>query len=233
MGSKKRTRFCDKTAQMPAPANKTDDSLSLPLVPRSARIERTAVGFDARTLYRISAMAFDHPWRMGLAIVATVLAAVAQIVIPRLIGDAVDNAQSILGEAVSSGVDADRALVITAWWLFAVSVFRGVVTMIQNYQGEAVGHLIAHKLRLEYYSQLQQLSYRYHDQTHTGEMMTRGILDIEGTRLWVHTGILRMILLTVLIFGGGAMFDFCRCFTGTGCASLCTLGCRGSQSCPT
>jgi ATP-binding cassette subfamily B protein len=190
---------------MTVSANKPDHSVSLPLVPRSARIERTAVGFDARTLYRITAMAFGHPWRMALAIVATILAAIAQIVIPRLVGDAVDNAQGILGDAISSGVSADRALVVTAWWLFAASVFRGVVTMIQNYQGEAVGHLIAHKLRLDYYAQLQRLSYRYHDQTHTGEMMTRGILDIEGTRLWVHTGILRMILLTVLIFGGGAM----------------------------
>ena len=34
--------------------------------------------------------------------------------------------------------------------------------------------------------------------------MTRGILDIEGVRLWTDTGILRVFLLTVLI-GGGAI----------------------------
>src|SRR3546814_10014446 len=37
--------------------------------------------------------------------------------------------------------------------------------------------------------------------------MTRGILDIEGVRLWVDTGVLRSILLTVLI-GGGAVVLF-------------------------
>src|SRR3546814_11510082 len=37
--------------------------------------------------------------------------------------------------------------------------------------------------------------------------MTRGILDIEGVRLWVDTGGLRSILLTVLI-GGGAVVLF-------------------------
>ncbi len=190
---------------MPAPVNHSSEPSSLPLVPHSARINRTAVGFDSRTLLRISIMAFNHPWRMGLAIVATILAAIAQIVIPRLIGDAVDNAQGILGDLTVSETSAGRALMITAWWLFAVSVFRGLVTMVQNYQGEAVGHLIAHKLRLDYYAKLQQLSFRYHDQTHTGDVMTRGILDIEGVRLWVHTGILRMVLLVVLIFGGGAM----------------------------
>lgn len=190
---------------MTVSTNHSNNPAPLPLVPRSARINRNAIGFDSRTLLRISRMAFDHPLRMALAIVATILAAIAQIVIPRLIGDAVDNAQGILGDLSLSESSASSALVDTAWWLFAVSVFRGLVTMLQNYQGEAVGHLIGYKLRLEYYAKLQELSFRYHDQTHTGDVMTRGILDIEGIRQWVHTGILRMILLVVLIFGGGAM----------------------------
>ncbi|MEX2174502.1 MAG: hypothetical protein WD872_09075, partial [Pirellulaceae bacterium] len=38
----------------------------------------------------------------------------------------------------------------------------------------------------------------------TGDLMTRGILDIEGGRLWTDTGLLRSVLLTVLI-GGGAV----------------------------
>ncbi len=190
---------------MTVSVNHSENPAPLPLVPRSARINRAAIGFDSRTLLRISRMAFDHPWRMTLAIVATILAAIAQIVIPRLIGDAVDNAQGILGDLSLSETSASNALVITAWWLFAVSVFRGLVTMVQNYQGEAVGHLIGYRLRLDYYAKLQQLSFRYHDQTHTGDVMTRGILDIEGIRQWVHTGILRIILLVVLIFGGGAM----------------------------
>jgi len=190
---------------MTVSTNHSNNPAPLPLVPRSARINRNAIGFDSRTLLRISRMAFDHPLRMALAIVATILAAIAQIVIPRLIGDAVDNSQGILGDLSLSESSASSALVDTAWWLFAVSVFRGLVTMLQNYQGEAVGHLIGYKLRLEYYAKLQELSFRYHDQTHTGDVMTRGILDIEGIRQWVHTGILRMILLVVLIFGGGAM----------------------------
>ncbi|MGI9335289.1 MAG: ABC transporter ATP-binding protein, partial [Gammaproteobacteria bacterium] len=63
--------------------------------------------------------------------------------------------------------------------------------------------LIAHELRLRYYAQLQHLSHSYHDHVHTGDLMTRGILDIEGTRMWVSTGVLRLVLLAVLLFGGG------------------------------
>ncbi len=145
-------------------------------------------------------MAFSHRWRMGFAIIATALVAVAQIIIPQLIGNAVDQAQGILtgGESIA----ARDALLTTAALLFFASVARGLLTMVQNYQGEAVGHLLAHELRINYYAKLQRLSLSYHDHTHTGELMTRGILDIEGTRMWVHTGILRMVLLTVLIIGG-------------------------------
>ncbi len=174
-----------------------------PLVPSAARLERgAAVGFDARTLARISAMAFRHRGRMSLALGATALAAVAQITIPQLVGDAVDQAQTLLAAASTDEGSARAALTRTAWLLLAVSVARGVFTMTQNYQGEAVGHLVAHELRMAYYAKLQHLSFAYHDRVHTGELMTRGILDIEGTRMWVHTGILRMVLLAILIGGG-------------------------------
>ena len=147
-------------------------------------------------------MAFRHRGRMSLALGATALAAVAQITIPQLVGDAVDQAQTLLAAASTDEGSARAALTRTAWLLLAVSVARGVFTMTQNYQGEAVGHLVAHELRMAYYAKLQHLSFAYHDRVHTGELMTRGILDIEGTRMWVHTGILRMVLLAILIGGG-------------------------------
>ena len=191
------------TNQSVASVDAPSSSRDLPLVPRSARVRRNAIGFDAATLVRITRMAFAHRTRMALALGATVLAAVAQIAIPQLIGRAVDQAHALLEAALASGTGELSGLGWTALMLFAASVFRGIVTMTQNYQGEAVGHLIANEMRLAYYQKLQRLSHGFHDETHTGEMMTRGILDIEGTRLWVHTGILRMVLLLVLI-GGGA-----------------------------
>ena len=179
------------------------NELDPPLVPRSARSAHEAVGFDLATLSRITKMAFRYRARMTLAIVATVLAAFAQLAIPALIGDAVDQAQSLLAGTDTQA--ARDALVITALWLLGASIARGALTMTQNYQGEAVGHLLAHEVRMAYYTKLQHLSFSYHDQVHTGELMTRGILDIEGTRMWVHTGILRAFLLTILLIGGAGL----------------------------
>ncbi len=175
----------------------------LALVPESSRVQREALGFDAATLWRITRMALRYRARLALAAGATVLAAIAQIVIPQLIGEAVDNAHGLLASAGAGEEAARAALLNAALLLFGAALFRGACTLVQNYQGEAIGHLIGYELRLAYYEKLQRLSFSYHDQVHTGDLMTRGILDIEGTRMWVSTGVLRAILLTVLI-GGGA-----------------------------
>ena len=161
--------------------------------------------FDPRVLRRITAIAFSHPWRMALGICATLLAGTFQLFVPQYVGQAVDQVQGLLTGAVDgSAREAARdALWDTAFLLMGASVLRGFCAMVQNYQGEAVGQWIGYRLRLEYYRKLQTLSFSWHDRVHSGDLMTRGILDIEGIRLWVSTGILRSLLLTVLI-GGGA-----------------------------
>lgn len=160
---------------------------------------------DTSVLMRITAMAFRYKARMAVAIGATILAGTFQLFVPQYLGQAVDQARGILGDAAVGAADravAEDALFSTAMLLLIVAVARGFSTMMQNYQGEAVGQLIGYQLRMDYYRKLQSLSFSWHDRIHTGDLMTRGILDIEGVRLWVDTGILRMFYLTILIGGG-------------------------------
>ncbi len=187
---------------MSAPAASTTPDPTLALVPESVRTQRTAVSFDGGVLLRITRMAFAHPWRMALGMGATLLAALAQLFIPKLIGEAVDYAQGLLASAGDDG-EARVALLRAAILILVTSFARGICTMMQNYQGEAVGQLIGYQMRLALYAKVQKLSFSYHDRVHTGDLMTRGILDIEGIKLWVSTGLQRAVLLTVLV-GGGA-----------------------------
>ena len=164
---------------------------------------------DAQVLRRITELAFKHPLRMAIGIAATILAAVFQLFVPQFLGRAVDQARGLLAGAAGE-VDralAEEALLTTAILLVGVSVIRGLCAMMQNYQGEAVGQFIGYHLRLAYYRKLQKLSFSWHDKVHSGDLMTRGILDIEGVKLWVSTGVFRLFLLTVLI-GGGAVILF-------------------------
>ena len=189
----------------PGPGGDKDVSAAVPLLPHSGHGHRAAIGFNPRALARISAMALRYRWRMLFAVVATALAATTQIVIPQLIGTAVDQVRGLLAAVADNEAAVQVGLADTAYLLLGAAVLRGTFTMSQNYLGEAVGHLIAYDLRLSYYARLQRLSFSYHDRVHTGELMTRGILDIEGVRMWVSTGLLRAVLLSILLFGGAWM----------------------------
>ncbi|WP_323013949.1 ABC transporter ATP-binding protein [Devosia sp.] len=153
-------------------------------------------------LRRITLYSFRHPWQAGAAIGATITAAVLQLMIPRLLGLAVDQAQGILTEAVAG---AEQALLWSALLLLCVSVARGFFTLVQNYYSESVGHHVAYELRLAFYDKVQRLSYSYHDKVHTGDLITIGLLDLDGLRMFFSTGLVRMVLLSVLIGVGAYM----------------------------
>lgn len=120
--------------------------------------------------------------------------------IPLLLGRAVDEAQGVIAAAEAG---AQSALLTTALILLVVSLLRGIFTMLQNYFGESVGHVIGYELRLACYEKLQRLSFSFHDRVHTGDLITLGILDIDGVRMFFSTGLVRFFLLLVLI-GVGA-----------------------------
>ena len=74
-------------------------------------------------------------------------------------------------------------------------MLRGLFTMVQNYYGEAVGHHIGYELRLAFYEKIQRLSFGFHDRVHTGDLITLGMLDLDGVRMFFSTGLVRVVLL--------------------------------------
>ena len=100
-------------------------------------------------------------------------------------------------------MDAQRALLWTAVAVLGVSILRGVFATFQNYFGEAVGHHTGYQLRLAYYDKIQHLSFGFHDSVHSGDLITLGLLDLEGVRMFFATGVVRFVLLFVLIVIGG------------------------------
>ncbi|RWH94217.1 MAG: ABC transporter ATP-binding protein [Mesorhizobium sp.] len=158
-------------------------------------------GKGLSTLLRIVRMTLRHPWQVAITIISTFIAATLQLFIPRLLGRAIDQAQGVL--TAGAGPAAEHALWNTALTLLVVSILRGLFTMAQNYYGEAVGHRTGYELRLAFYEKIQRLSFSFHDRVHTGDLITLGLLDLDGVRMFFSTGILRVVLLGVLI-GVGA-----------------------------
>ena len=146
-------------------------------------------------LGRVLRLARATPWQAAGALVATVAAVGMQLLIPLLLGRAVDQTQALVTDA-----DAARsALMATAALVLLVSVLRGAFTTVQNYWAEAVGHTIGHQLRLQVYAKVQTLSFGFHDRVHSGDLITLGMLDLEGVRMFFSTGVVRMVLLSMLL----------------------------------
>jgi ATP-binding cassette subfamily B protein len=170
-----------------------------------APIAGRGVTGDLGILWRIIRLAARYRLQLAVAVVAALGAAVFQLAIPKLLGQAVDHAVGLLGRDAVAPDLAREALLQAALVLLAVSVLRGLFTLVHNYSGEAIGHHLAYDLRLAFYDKLQTLSFSFHDRVHTGDLITRGMLDLEGVRMFMNTGVLRLVLLTVLIGVGAAM----------------------------
>ncbi len=167
-----------------------------------SHVQAVAAGRGLPTLWRITKLNLRHPVQVGVAILSTIIAASLQLMIPRLLGRAVDQAHGAM--AAGNGMAlAENALWITAGLLLFVRVLRGFFTLLQNYYRESVGHHCGYELRLAAYEKLQRLSFSFHDRVHSGDLITLGILDIDGVRMFFSTALVRLVLLTVLI-GFGA-----------------------------
>jgi len=153
-----------------------------------------------RTMWRVMRIGFETPWQVAFALVSTVFAAVLQLLIPQLLGRAVDQTQTV---ATGGDTATTQALLMTALLVFAVSTLRGVFATFQNYYSEAVGHQTGYRMRLAYYDKIQHLSFGFHDSIHSGDLITLGLLDLEGARMFFQTGVIRLLLLVILIGFGG------------------------------
>ncbi|KRB40722.1 multidrug ABC transporter [Phenylobacterium sp. Root700] len=176
--------------------------------PRGARPSDSAsikvdVSEMPRVLQRITALSLRYPGRMAIAIGCSLGAAVASLTLPRLFGSAVDQAQVLLKVGAAHAGEAQTALWMTALLVIAATVVRGVLTMMSGYMGEYVSQRVGYDLRLQFFQQLQRLSFGFHDRIHSGDLITRGMLDLEGARVFIQGGVMQAVSL-VLLLGFGA-----------------------------
>jgi ATP-binding cassette subfamily B protein len=154
-------------------------------------------------LRRVMSFAWRYPVHLSIAILATFGSTAMSLFLPRLLGQAVDEAHALLAKHV--GLDgAWKALGFSAVLIFGVSVFRGLLRMVAGYLGESVGQNVGYDLRLAFFEKLQRLGFDFHDGIHSGDLITRGMLDIEGVRGFIGEGLQRLILV-VLLVGVGAV----------------------------
>ncbi len=141
---------------------------------------------------RIMRHAAAYKYRLLLAYCSSIGVAAFALVIPRIIGEAVD-------KVISSG-DL-RPLVMLALAALAVSVGRGICAYGQQYLGESLGQRVAYDIRNLYFDKMQSLSFAFHDSQKSGDLMSRATADVEGIRMFIQGGAIRGAFMILLIFG--------------------------------
>ncbi len=151
-----------------------------------------------KTLLRLTGYGWRHkPYLLG-AYAATTFATIGAIAIPRLLGTAIDS-------ALESGLQS--RLLFFASLMLGIAVVRGLFGYAQQYLAEVVSQRAAFDLRNDFFRKLQSLSFGFHDQQQTGNLMSRATQDVEAVRRFISMAMIRGANLLLMIIGvSGLMF---------------------------
>ncbi len=149
---------------------------------------------------RLLSYALPYKKRLALAVGALMGLTVFQLVGPLLVGYAINTGidiQRVDGVLVPTG--NARTLFIAALLIVGAAIARGVFQFWQTYTGEWVAQRVAYDLRNDIYDHLQRLSFAYHDEAQTGQIMQRATQDVEGIRMFVNLGVIRLVYVIILL----------------------------------
>ncbi len=142
-----------------------------------------------RTLLRLLVFAQKY-WRWLLLALICVFASTAfSLIIPRMLGEGID---TVLGSGERSFLWLAAGIVLGA------SALRGVSEYGNRYFREIVSQKTSYDIRNALYDRLQHLSFAYHDQAQTGQLMSRATVDVEAVRMFFGWGLLGVVEIFVL-----------------------------------
>ena len=129
---------------------------------------------------------------MLLAFICMLASVVFSLAIPRLLGEGVD---TVLGSGERS------RLIWLAVAVLVAGALRGISAFGYTYLTELVSQRTAYDIRNALYDKLQRLSFAFHDQAQTGELMSRATADVEATRMFLGRGLLGVLRISILSIG--------------------------------
>ena len=149
-------------------------------------------------LVRLIRYALPH-WRLSLATLAvTLVGTVADLAIPLFLREAVDR-------GLEDG--AQTVLYVAAGLVVAFTAFKGLSQFGRQFMAEVLSQRVVFAIRNQLYMHIQGLSFRFHDQTRTGELMSRTTSDVERVRRFASMGIFQIVQI-FLVTGGVAVILF-------------------------
>lgn len=126
----------------------------------------------------------NYQWTSLGALVSLLLLTVANALTPQLFRWGID--QGIVKQNL-------QIVLYSAAWMVVAAIARGLFNFGQSYLAEAASQGVAYDLRNQIFSKIQNLSFSYHDQAQTSQLLTRVTSDIEQIRTFVGTSLIQVI----------------------------------------
>ena len=142
-------------------------------------------------LKRVLGILQSYVWLAVGATVSVLLLTAANAVTPQLFRRGID--QGITPQNL-------QVVLVTGALMVGVAIARGLFNFGQSYWAEAISQSVAYELRGQVFRKIETLSFSYHDQAQTSQLLTRITSDIEQIRTFVGTSLIQVIssLLTLV-----------------------------------
>ena len=132
-------------------------------------------------------------WRItGAAYLLLVAITGLSLLVPQLI-------RSIVDRGIEGGETGVLGSMVMA--LLGVTLLKGVLSFLQGRWIEVGSQGVAYDLRNAIHHKLSALSFSYHDQAQTGQLLSRAVQDVERIRFLTGRATLRLVEATALLIG--------------------------------
>lgn len=109
----------------------------------------------------------------------------------------------IIAWAIDYGLSQGQGsyLVYAGFIIIGIAIVRGILGFLQRYYGEWLTHRVAYDLRNDFYNAVQYQPFAFHDQSHTGDLMSRATSDISESERFVGIGLMDLVATILLMVG--------------------------------
>ena len=145
-----------------------------------------------KILLRTMSFVYKYWKQLLLSFICLIITTGASLVVPRVLGRGVDSALNS-GEKI--------ALIWAGVWILGASLVRGLSAYGNRFLNQVVSQEVSYDIRNTLYNHIQKLSFAYHDQAQTGQLMSRATADIEAVRMFAGEGILTIFQTALMIVG--------------------------------
>lgn len=142
------------------------------------------------SLWRVLQSLRSYRWLAIGALLSSLLLTVSYAVTPQLFRWGIDQ-----GMAQQNY----RIVLYSAGAMVIAAIARGLFNFGQSFWAEAASQGVAYDLRNKIFSKIQNLSFSYHDQSQTSQLLTRVTSDIEQIRTFLSTSLMQVISAVVTL----------------------------------